>query len=711
MKIGKLDVIYALIVAGILATWNFGKNSEVYFELQNNLRMQVERLPVPYVLINPLGTFARSQREQKQETVTGATSEGVDENEGEDAEKIKEEDVEEENIDNEETGEEDEAMDNSSIESVEVEGTEDEAYIKAIKDAEEELRKNLLEHTILQIKVEDMRKSMETSRLTADRRFSFQLDIAPDQLTNMDSMDDEEREFAEKLKGQIAKWTSALDEIDRAASGEQPDDDTWAIQVKDQKKWESIEFNRLREAVRAVENHTLSGRVVHEPDYYEAEETQNLDAYLQEEAEAQVGSPQNYPTKPAVISPSMKEYARLVRSTEKAISFWAHTSARNVYVFGNGVYVNRDVETYSKAFTKGGFTLERRKREGALVASSIGQLDYSALICLALRNDDCFSTTGFKQIKRHQRVNRLLGLRAVLWSKDSFCKTISSGTKGIEKFTKYVFHCWIFPNDYNAAKDYAVKNPSTSFIVKPLSMGGGKGITVVDGEKGLRGVRFKTQIVQNYLTNLFLINGFKWDIRTYVLVTSTVPMRAYVFQRGLVRFASSKYDQSAKKGGKRTAYLTNTSVNKKFNKDNVTGITWSFEDLKAHFDKNVAGNAYDELMKNIQKAVSIVLLSAEQEWGRYYASKSLEACPNCFQIMGVDLIVDANMIPRVIEVNGQPSMKLSNDKKDHYSNTKLAMIQDMISMLFSENSVADQLLAALEGVDHTLLKKLKKPEW
>ena len=45
-------------------------------------------------------------------------------------------------------------------------------------------------------------------------------------------------------------------------------------------------------------------------------------------------------------------------------------------------------------------------------------------------------------------------------------------------------------------------------------------------------------VVQRYISRPYLINDTKFDMRIYVLVTSFHPLRIYLSQDGLVRFAS-----------------------------------------------------------------------------------------------------------------------------------------------------------------------------
>ena len=48
-------------------------------------------------------------------------------------------------------------------------------------------------------------------------------------------------------------------------------------------------------------------------------------------------------------------------------------------------------------------------------------------------------------------------------------------------------------------------------------------------------------IVQEYLDKPFLLEGYKFDLRVYVLITSCDPLRIFLFNDGLVRMSTEKY--------------------------------------------------------------------------------------------------------------------------------------------------------------------------
>ncbi len=69
-------------------------------------------------------------------------------------------------------------------------------------------------------------------------------------------------------------------------------------------------------------------------------------------------------------------------------------------------------------------------------------------------------------------------------------------------------------------------------------------------------------VVSRYITNPLLINGHKFDLRIYVLITSYEPLKIYIYKEGLARFASETYTSKIDKDNK-FMHLTNYSVNKK----------------------------------------------------------------------------------------------------------------------------------------------------
>ena len=71
-----------------------------------------------------------------------------------------------------------------------------------------------------------------------------------------------------------------------------------------------------------------------------------------------------------------------------------------------------------------------------------------------------------------------------------------------------------------------------------MQLARGNGIKVVN--KWAQIPKNAPMIVQRYIARPHLINGTKYDLRIYVLVTSINPLVVYLYDEGLVRFASNK---------------------------------------------------------------------------------------------------------------------------------------------------------------------------
>ena len=83
-------------------------------------------------------------------------------------------------------------------------------------------------------------------------------------------------------------------------------------------------------------------------------------------------------------------------------------------------------------------------------------------------------------------------------------------------------------------------NDKNLWIVKPTNSSRGRGIYIIDdvAEVNLE----DPAIISKYISDPLLINNHKFDLRIYVCITSYEPLRIYVFQEGLVRFASEEYN-------------------------------------------------------------------------------------------------------------------------------------------------------------------------
>ena len=97
---------------------------------------------------------------------------------------------------------------------------------------------------------------------------------------------------------------------------------------------------------------------------------------------------------------------------------------------------------------------------------------------------------------------------------------------------------YYYPDDkyiiYQKFANYSL-NLDDLWFVKPAHKWGGRGISIL---KSLDKIELDNFLINKYITNLDLINGKKYDLRLYVLVTGLKPLRIYLNKEGLIRIAS-----------------------------------------------------------------------------------------------------------------------------------------------------------------------------
>ena len=99
---------------------------------------------------------------------------------------------------------------------------------------------------------------------------------------------------------------------------------------------------------------------------------------------------------------------------------------------------------------------------------------------------------------------------------------------------------WNLPYEFNDLKNYIKQKKVVSMICKPEASCQGKGIFITRRLDDLN--KEERYVVQRYMRSPYLIDGFKFDFRIYVLILSCDPLKIFMFKDGMARFATEKWD-------------------------------------------------------------------------------------------------------------------------------------------------------------------------
>ncbi|XP_023594557.1 inactive polyglycylase TTLL10 [Trichechus manatus latirostris] len=218
---------------------------------------------------------------------------------------------------------------------------------------------------------------------------------------------------------------------------------------------------------------------------------------------------------------------------------------------------------------------------------------------------------------------------------------------------------------------FALFDETQTWICKPTASNQGKGIFLLRNQEAVAALQAKTQsieddpvyrkmpfrvpqarIVQRYIGNPLLLDGKKFDVRSYLLIACAMPYMVF-FGHGYVRLTLGLYNLHS---NDLSGHLTNQFMQKKsplyvlLKEDTV----WSMEHLNRYINdkfRKTKGLPRDWVFTTFTKRMQQIMAHC------FLAVKSkLECKLGYFDLIGCDFLIDENFKVWLLEMNSNPAL-------------------------------------------------------
>lgn len=251
-----------------------------------------------------------------------------------------------------------------------------------------------------------------------------------------------------------------------------------------------------------------------------------------------------------------------------------------------------------------------------------------------------------------------------------------NGEAGLVGRLQFFPRVYAMPGDYHAFLQQALDEPSRRWILKPKNAARGKGIQLVKDPANVP--MDSSWMVQEYIENPHTMHGRKYVLRLYVAVTSVAPLRVYLYRQGFAKLASAPYDEE--NADNPYSYLTNPDVNA-LNLD--ADVPVEFVDLDRYRAwLREQGHDDETLFARVEDMVALTCLSAVEsmrERSRVVGADTR----GCYELLGIDCLVDSKLKPWVLECNLSPSLEVCAGPEsggDIEEGVKGSLVADLVSL-------------------------------
>lgn len=346
---------------------------------------------------------------------------------------------------------------------------------------------------------------------------------------------------------------------------------------------------------------------------------------------------------------------------------------------------------------------ERPRRKGGQVLFNLSHSDYEvvaqvaedrgwrvvkseekAAVCNVHWIDDANIGDWLRKVEPWMRINHFPGMNNALARKTRLARNMARIQRMFPAAYKFVPPTWVIPDDFPDLEKRFGDNPESKvfYIVKPDHLCQGRGIFLTTELERLRQAsddsrkKNEATVVQRYLSRPMLIEGLKFDLRLYFLIAakkasgeSGLDLRCFLFRDGLVRLCTTPYQPpTAETRNEKCMHLTNYAVNKNSEnfqqndgEDDGAGskrsLRWFMSYVGETFGEKERRKLWLKLMGLCMKTVLMVKPTLETEYDGAFPrdlTGGQMGC-RCFELLGIDVMLDAKMKPYLIEVNHLPS--------------------------------------------------------
>ncbi|XP_012512928.1 PREDICTED: inactive polyglycylase TTLL10 [Propithecus coquereli] len=264
------------------------------------------------------------------------------------------------------------------------------------------------------------------------------------------------------------------------------------------------------------------------------------------------------------------------------------------------------------------------------------------------------------------------------------------------------------------------------WICKPTASNQGKGIFLLRNQEEVAALQAKTQsleedpiyrkmpfrapqarVVQRYIQNPLLLDGKKFDVRSYLVIACAMPYMVF-FAHGYARLTLSLYNPHS---SDLSGHLTNQFMQKKsplyvlLKEDTV----WSMDHLNRYINDNFSkakGLPRDWVFTTFTKRMQQIMAQC------FLAVKSkLECKLGYFDLIGCDFLIDDNFKVWLLEMNSNPALHTNCEVLKEVIPGVVVETLDLALETFRKSSHSQKMLPLLSQRRFVLLHNGEADVW